>query len=41
LNGEEIASPVSKPSKPNATQRAFSVIEISPTLCFESDLLKA
>ena len=26
LNGEEIASPVSKPSKPNVTQRAFSVI---------------
>jgi hypothetical protein len=32
LNGEAIASPLSNPSKPNVTQRAFSVIEISPTL---------
>src|SRR4029077_13003294 len=31
LNGEAIASPLSNPSKPNITQTAFSVIEISPT----------
>jgi len=31
LNGEAIALPLSSPSKPNVTQRAFSVIEISPT----------
>jgi hypothetical protein len=31
LNGEAIASPLNNPSKPNVTQTAFSVIEISPT----------
>jgi hypothetical protein len=30
LKGEAIALPLSHPSKPNVTQRAFSVIEISP-----------
>jgi imidazolonepropionase-like amidohydrolase len=31
LNGEAIALPLSSPSKPNVAERAFSVIEISPT----------
>jgi hypothetical protein len=32
LNGKAAALPLSPPNKPNVTQRAFSVIEISPIL---------
>jgi hypothetical protein len=35
LNGEAIAQPLSNPSKPNVTQKAFRVIAILPTSLWE------